>query len=245
MHKPHLERLNTLLPSDSVSRFVQRYFEKYESPLNIENLVSFQRELGIELKAPSGIEIHPICEKTFSEHTYSKRRYEEHIFFEGLLSIKKKSYHDFLNFMVWLCFPKSKTKLIWRHILDYQIDEPLTPPHTRSRTRDSLTIFDEGGIVCVCNDLKMRHELRSIRDTKMRWKIIQETPSISSLIFGHAILERIILGDKEIPGACYFILDETLSTKSDCSHIDRILAKEIGADHTFQSPKQFLSVTLS
>lgn len=75
---------------------------------------------------------------------------------DGLVHVRPGQWHDALNALVWLAFPKTKAALNARHMQDRT---SATANH-RSRGRDAATLLDESGLVLVCGDPDLGRLLR-------------------------------------------------------------------------------------
>ena len=111
--------------------------------------------------------------------------YEPRIFLQGEIRTRYENWHDFYNALIWFTFPKIKATLNMRQF--YAFDENAefpwkNPPRSRTREQDFLTIFDEGGCLLVnANGFKI------------------------PFLFGHAVYERMTLGESDISMSCFEI----------------------------------------
>jgi hypothetical protein len=102
------------------------------------------------------------------------RLYDARITRERCVPTRPRSWHDFLNALVWATFPRAKLALHQRQLraLVERIPEGArTLPATRSREHDALALLDEGGVV-----------------------ILDDGASRASVLFGHALYEGLVLG---------------------------------------------------
>jgi hypothetical protein len=100
--------------------------------------------------------------------------YDARIAREGCVPTRPRSWHDFLNALVWATFPRSKRALHERQLralgARMQPGSPTLPP-TRSREHDALALIDEGGVV-----------------------VLDDGRSKEIVVFGHALYEGLVLG---------------------------------------------------
>jgi hypothetical protein len=87
---------------------------------------------------------------------------------------RPRSWHDFLNALVWATFPRAKLALHTRQ--HEELSARMTPdartlPSSRSRVHDALALLDEGGVVL-------------LGDGRRR----------VGIVFGHALYEGLVLG---------------------------------------------------
>jgi hypothetical protein len=100
--------------------------------------------------------------------------YDARITERGCVPTRERSWHDFLNALVWGTFPRSKWALHGRQhqaIASRLAPEATRLPGARSREHDALALIDEGGVV-----------LLGAPDRQV------------GVIFGHALYEGLVLG---------------------------------------------------
>jgi hypothetical protein len=116
-------------------------------------------------------------------------RYEARIFLKGELVVRECNWHDLFNVLVWLAFPQAKAGINARHFRAMgekrQQDES-----NRGPTRDTLTLFDEGGVIVACSDPELLGMLRAFAWKQLFWcerqRVIER---MRCLLFGHALYE--------------------------------------------------------
>ncbi len=100
--------------------------------------------------------------------------YDSRIVREGCVPTRPRSWHDFLNALVWATFPRAKRAL---HARQHRaLGERIAPgartlPATRSREHDAIALLDEGGVV-----------------------VASDGADEALVIFGHAVYESIVRG---------------------------------------------------
>ncbi len=72
--------------------------------------------------------------------------YEIHVFETGCVHTRPDNWHDLLNALVWLAFPRTKARINAMHAAAIPAEGGKRGP-----LRDLLTIFDEGGAIA-CGD---------------------------------------------------------------------------------------------
>jgi hypothetical protein len=121
-----------------------------------------------ELAAPAG--------RRRGKSLDTTRLYDARITRDGSVPTRERSWHDFLNALVWATFPRAKHALHERQHRVLQARIPAgarTLPARRSREHDALALIDEGGVVLI--------EGAGGRASSM-------------VLFGHAIYEGLVLG---------------------------------------------------
>jgi len=103
-----------------------------------------------------------------------ERLYDARITRERCVPTRPRSWHDFLNALVWATFPRAKLALHERQLR--ALTERIPPgahtlPGTRSREHDTLALIDEGGVV-----------------------LLDDGSAREMVLFGHALYEGLVLG---------------------------------------------------
>ncbi|HBZ18474.1 MAG TPA: hypothetical protein DEO41_03660 [Betaproteobacteria bacterium] len=113
--------------------------------------------------------------------------FEQRTFLTGEVQVRPQNWHDLLNALVWLLFPRSKAALNARHFAVLQNDAA----RGRSPQGDALTIFDEDGVIVVSRNPGLTRLLRDFKWVEIfyesRGEVMQD---MSFSIFGHALLEK-------------------------------------------------------
>lgn len=158
--------------------------------------------------------------------------------------------HDFFNALVWLTFPQVKVQLNAlqaaeieksRQVLSGEPDErgDAVAPATgrtasmRGKVRDAATIFDENAALLVTADQALVEALRT-----HAWQDAFVTrgaafwQSSRVFLFGHALMEKLVMPYKSITGHMWVIGPETqtlstLPVPATCHQIDDLLAKRL------------------
>ena len=100
--------------------------------------------------------------------------YDARIARDGCVPTRPRSWHDFLNALVWATFPLAKRALHERQLraLGARMQPgSRTLPPTRSREHDAIALIDEGGVV-----------------------VLDDGRSRELVVFGHALYEGLVLG---------------------------------------------------
>lgn len=119
-----------------------------------------------------------------------ENKYEARIYLKGEVQVRSESWHDLLNVLVWLTFPKSKAALNRRHFLAL---EQMTSEGKQNRgpTQDALTLFDEGGVIVACSNSRLAEWLVDFKWKELFWVNRQAViASMKFFLFGHAIYEK-------------------------------------------------------
>jgi hypothetical protein len=132
------------------------------------------------------------------------RTYEAQIVDQRSIPTRPENAHDYFNALIWMNFPKAKRTL---HELSYRLQVSglgQDSPNKRSRLGDSLTCFDEGGVVYVCGPEDDRESLVRVfcsRDDASKAEWMREHRERFT-IFGHGLLEGLLLGRWDVHVSC-------------------------------------------
>ena len=117
-------------------------------------------------------------------------KYEPRIYLKGEVPVRAENWHDLLNVLVWLTFPKSKAALNRRHFL--ALEKMIAEGRqNRGPTQDALTLFDEGGVIVACSNSGLAQLLVDFKWKELFW--INRDAVVASMkffLFGHAIYEK-------------------------------------------------------
>jgi hypothetical protein len=112
--------------------------------------------------------------------------YELRIFASGEVPTRAESLHDLFNALAWLAFPRTKARLNALHAAEIPLEGGRRGP-----LRDLLTIFDEGGVIAVCDDPELIRLVHGFQWKQLFWdKRAQVLGSLRLLVLGHAIMEK-------------------------------------------------------
>ena len=119
--------------------------------------------------------------------------YEDYIFSSKQCPIRA-DIHDFFNGLVWLQFPRTKTRINQLQAGEIAANGVRS---TRGPLRDALTLFDESAAILHCPDalwqaLQAKDWQKLFIDLRPLWQEAQ------LLVFGHAVLEKLITPYKSV-----------------------------------------------
>jgi Protein of unknown function (DUF3025) len=128
--------------------------------------------------------------------------YDARIHVEGWVPTRPRSWHDFLNLLVWAAFPRAKAALHARQhraVAARLGAGARTLPGARTREQDGLALLDEGGLLLLC-EARCAAAVRSAPDLGLA-DVVRDAVRRGEalvLIFGHALYERLVLGGPPI-----------------------------------------------
>jgi hypothetical protein len=144
--------------------------------------------------------------------------------------------HDFFNGLCWHRFPKSKHRL---NQLQAQEIEKQGIGSTRGAVRDALTLFDENAVLWQGPDdlwqaLQARDWLKLFVELREQWQ------HVHLVLFGHALLEKLVTPYKSITGHVYRVSTDV--PQHDDAALDIWLAQDLQADKLATKPYEPLPV---
>ncbi|MBI3042104.1 MAG: DUF3025 domain-containing protein [Betaproteobacteria bacterium] len=117
-------------------------------------------------------------------------RYEARIYLRGEMACRERNWHDLLNVLVWLAFPRAKAALNARHYAALSAQHAAGAAN-RGPTQDTLTLFDEGGVIVASSDGELLACLREWRWKDLFWaNRARLAAQVRFRLFGHALYEK-------------------------------------------------------
>ncbi len=149
----------------------------------------------------------------------------ERFIFEQQRVPTRDGLHDFFNGLVWLHFPKTKQGLNQLQAAQIAADGVLP---VRGPVRDALTVFDENAALLQAPD--MLWEALAARDWQQLFTGLRPLWAQSRLtLFGHALLEKLVLPRKAITAHVYRVPLELAPAALDAWLAQDLAAKRLAA----------------
>ena len=147
--------------------------------------------------------------------------YEQHIHDRGDVPTRE-GLHDFFNGLCWMRFPLTKKRLNQLHVT--QIARTGIQP-VRGPARDGLTVFDENAAFLQAPDslweaLAAKDWQRLFVDLRPLWR------QAHLLLFGHALLEKLVYPRKPITAHVY----RAQAASNSIADMDRWMAADLSAE---------------
>lgn len=121
-------------------------------------------------------------------------QYEPRCFLKGEVPTREFNWHDLLNALIWLTFPKSKAAinaLHYRSLTASKADDKQLPQSQRGAVRDSLTLLDESGVIVAYSDDGLATLLREFQWKDLFWQQRSQIASgMGFYVFGHGLYEK-------------------------------------------------------
>ena len=119
-----------------------------------------------------------------------EEKYEPRIFLKGEVQVREGNWHDLLNALVWLTFPRAKAALNARHYRAL-LEQRATGARNRGPEQDAMTLFDEGGVIVAARDPELLQLLQSHEWKALFWhRRARVTADMRFYLFGHALYEK-------------------------------------------------------
>lgn len=117
-------------------------------------------------------------------------QYEPRCYLKGEVPTRENNWHDLLNALIWLTFPKTKAAINALHYRSLTTEKQSSLSQ-RGAVRDTLTLLDESGVIVVYSDDGLATLLREFQWKELFW---QQRAKISSgmgfYLFGHGLYEK-------------------------------------------------------
>ena len=158
----------------------------------------------------------------------SARDYETHILQTGQVPTRADTWHDVLNALVWLRFPRFKSALNAAHgeAIAREADT------RRGRRRDALTVLDESGVWVISRDAAWPRLLAERAWRSLFWHHRHEvTSAMRFVVVGHALLEKALAPYPAMTGKCLMLISESLDP-------DAADAQSVTALDAIDTPRQ-------
>lgn len=164
--------------------------------LEAEGFPTPEKLNALLLSHQPAIAVQSGCELRFVEQGTGRlafeAQYEPRCYLSGEVQTRADNWHDLLNALVWLTFPKAKAAINTRH---YQaLTELAALPETsseRGAVRDTNTLLDESGVIVAYADDELAGLLRSFQWRELFWhRREQVQASMGFYLFGHGLYEK-------------------------------------------------------
>ena len=161
--------------------------------------------------------------------------YEDYIFKHHKVPTRD-GLHDFFNGLCWHRFPNSKHRL---NQLQAQEIAKQGIGSTRGPVRDALTLFDENAVLWQGPD-ELWQALQARDWTTFFVALRDQWQHVHLVLFGHALLEKLVSPYKSITGHVYRVSSEV--PMRDDAALDAWLAQDLQADKLATKPYEPLPV---
>jgi hypothetical protein len=117
-------------------------------------------------------------------------QYEPRCYLKGEVPTRADNWHDLLNALVWLAFPKTKAVLNARHY-DALVEERVSGNTRRGAVRDVNTLLDESGVIVVYADAELAVLMRGFQWRELFWQRREQVKAgMGFFLLGHGLYEK-------------------------------------------------------
>ncbi len=176
-------------------------------------------------------------------------QYEPRCYLKGEVPHRENNWHDLLNALVWLTFPKAKAAINLRHY-QAQTSEAKEPADSqRGVVRDTNTLLDESGVIVVSADAELADLLRGFRWKELFWQHRARVRSSTGFyLFGHGLYEKTLQPYIGMTGQGLLLTVEQAFFEwplpQQLAHLDELLASYLLATEHCRSTRELTPVPL-
>ena len=150
--------------------------------------------------------------------------YDREVAREGRVPSREKSWHDFLNMLMWAAFPRTKKAIHDRQLEAADTRERPDEGNNRGPERDGLAMLDEGGVLVA---VRARYEASlagALAGDAERFAALCTEGACTPFLIGHAIYERLVVADAHplFAAALPFVVASTEAGVVDAAVGDRV-----------------------
>ncbi len=177
-------------------------------------------------------------------------QYEPRCYLQGEVQTREQNWHDLLNALVWLTFPRSKAAINARHYQALMGGSGEAPTRSlRGAVRDTNTLLDESGVIVACADGELAGLLRDFRWKELFWeKREQVRSSMGCYLFGHGLYEKTLRPYVGLTGQALLLpVEQTFFTwplTRQLAHLDEETARYLSAEEHCRSTRELTPLPL-
>lgn len=177
-----------------------------------------------------------------------EQKYEPRIYLKGEVQIRHQNWHDLLNALVWLTFPRAKAAINARHYHALQAQQARGAVN-RGPGQDAMTLFDEGGVIVVSCDPALLQLIEERQWKALFWRERQRLiHDMRFYLFGHALYEKALKPFTGITARGMLLpVHEgflTLPLASQLRQVDGLAAKRLADEKVTSAPADFPPVPI-
>lgn len=176
-------------------------------------------------------------------------QYEPRCYLKGEVQMRENNWHDLLNALVWLTFPKSKAAINARHYHALTNATKQVTSSQRGAVRDTNTLLDESGVIVVSSDAELASMLRDFQWQELFWRQREKVQaSMGFYIFGHGLYEKALQPYIGMTGQGVVLAVEqsffTWSLPQQLAHLDMLLADRLALPEYGSTTRELSPVPL-
>jgi hypothetical protein len=175
-------------------------------------------------------------------------QYEPRCYLKGEVPTRAYNWHDLLNALVWLTFPKTKAVLNARHY-HALMEERALGNTGRGTVRDVNTLLDESGVIVVYADAELAGLLRNFKWKELFWQRREQVRAeMGFYLFGHGLYEKALQPYVGMTGQGLLLAVEqeffSWPPTRQLTHLDNLLADYLAAPEHCHSTRDLSPVPL-
>jgi Protein of unknown function (DUF3025) len=176
-------------------------------------------------------------------------QYEPRCYLQGEVPTREDNWHDLLNALVWLTFPKAKAAINLRHYQALINGEGVATANQRGTVRDTNTLLDESGVVVACADPELAAMLRNFQWKDLFWhRRAQVQANMGFFLFGHGLYEKALHPYIGMTGQGLVLPVEpqffNWTQQRQLEYLDVLLADYLAAPENCRSTRELMPVPL-
>lgn len=176
-------------------------------------------------------------------------QYEPRCYLKGEVPTRVGNWHDLLNALVWLAFPKAKAAINVRHYRALTDESNTEKSGQRGTVRDTSTLLDESGVVVVCSNQELAGLVRRFQWKELFWNRRAEVRMHMGFhLFGHGLYEKALRPYIGMTGQGLLLPVEqaffTGSPAEQLGHLDELLADYLLAPEHCRSTRELTPIPL-
>ncbi|HEX5364318.1 MAG TPA: DUF3025 domain-containing protein [Gallionella sp.] len=185
-------------------------------------------------------------------------QYEPRCYLKGEVQTRADNWHDLLNALVWLTFPKAKAVINMRHYQaltqagqdsERMLMGDAVERSQRGAVRDMSTLFDESGVVVACAEEELGQLLCDFRWRELFWQQRERVRArMGFFLFGHGLYEKALHPYVGVTGQGLLIPVEAAffgwPLERQLTHLDELLAAYLAAPAHCRSTAELTPVPL-
>ena len=176
-------------------------------------------------------------------------QYEPRCYLKGEVPTRANNWHDLLNALVWLTFPKAKAAINTRHYRALTEEDNTARRSQRGTVRDTNTLLDESGAIVAVADPELAALLRNFRWKELFWhRRADVQSSMGFYVFGHGLCEKALRPYVGMTGQGLLLPVEqaffSWPSEQQLAHLDDLLADYLSAPEHCRSTRELAPVPL-
>ncbi len=199
------------------------------------------------------ITVHSGQTLSFVAQEYGKlpfeAQYEPRCYLKGEVPTRENNWHDLLNALVWIAFPKAKAAINLRHYQALTEGDHTGMRSQRGAVRDTNTLLDESGVIVACADSELATLLRNFQWKELFWRRRADVQaSMGFYLFGHGLYEKALRPYTGMTGQGLLlpVAQEFFSwpQEQQSAHLDALLADYLLAKEHCRTTRELTPVPL-